>query len=181
MKRIILLLFFVTVSQSQSFKVGANFSIKFVSIETTSTTIFGPGIEPITREKDNSVTAYSFNIDLTADFNKYAAAIGEIGYISGSQGYGGFDLGFYYSTNYLHEKFYLKPGIYAHLNIPSAPYDGGKTIIISSLGGGIRISKKLFLEGAYQIPITKTYSKDSKFGELYKLNDMFSIGIKLVF
>lgn len=183
MKKLIILLLLTVSISAQSFKVGGNISLKFANTEKTVTG-YGFWGDPVIRKAGGSFTAISIYGDLTADFNKYIAAIFELGYTIGTQTseeYSGVDVGLYYSTNYLLEEVYLKPGIYAHVNIPNNPHYTTKTIIISSLGGGIRLFENAYLEGAYQIPITKSYVREDSRDIHNELNGMYSVGIKLVF
>lgn len=180
MKKLILLLIAFASISAQEIQFGVNLSTKFASTEKTITG-YGFWGDPRIRKEGGNFTGYSFSVDLTADFNKYIAIISELGYTGSGDEYDGIDAGLYYSTNKLHDFVYLKSGFYVHINIPENPRANSRTIFISSLGAGIRILKHLYIEGAYQIPITKSYVKEDAIQLHSEVNKIYYIGMKIVY
>lgn len=113
----LILLFLITISISaQSFKVGANISVNAVTVEK----IYLPfGDFQRSDSEQKGFAAISFSGDLTALFNKYFAAVLELGATltqETSSQYSTLDFGILYSTNLLFENIYFKSGFYGHLN-----------------------------------------------------------------
>ncbi|MBZ0181635.1 MAG: hypothetical protein K8F60_04200 [Melioribacteraceae bacterium] len=71
--------------------------------------------------------------------------------------------------------------MYLPINIPDNPRANSRTILISSIGAGFRISKHIYVEGAYQIPITKSYVKEDSIQLHSEVNKIYYVGMKIVF
>lgn len=181
LKVLILLLFVVASASAQDLKFGGNLSVKFAIAEKTYLSSGSWGTQ-LSSSEDKNFTAISLIGDITFDFNKYLAFVFELGGTFTTESYlqySGIDIGFYYSTNRLFEQFYIKPGIYAHVSSPENPRFISKTITVASLGAGIRIFENASIESSLQLPITQSYAKD--FFTEFKLKQIFSVGMKLLF